>query len=180
MSAAVAKRYAHALFEVAKEHGKIEQVEKDIVTISQTVKEHQELNKVLKHPSVTTAEKKAIFESLLEKMSEEVRNFIFLLIDRQREMELAEVTKEYIELANDTRGVLNATVTTAKPLSSQEEQQLADRFGQLINKKLRVETKIDSDIIGGVVVKIGDRLYDGSIAGKLSRVQQHIKQSEVR
>ncbi|MDE1399021.1 ATP synthase F1 subunit delta, partial [Bacillus licheniformis] len=83
------------------------------------------------------------------------------------------------ELSNEARGIADATVTTAKPLTEAEVQKIAEQFGQKLNKKLRVTTKVDPSIIGGMIVRIGDRLYDGSIKGKLARFTQQIKQAQV-
>jgi F-type H+-transporting ATPase subunit delta len=70
-------------------------------------------------------------------------------------------------MANDARGIAEAIVTSAKPLTSEEQAELAEKFGQTLNKKLRLTAVVDPAILGGIVIKIGDRLYDGSLKTKL-------------
>ncbi|GAB7387896.1 F0F1 ATP synthase subunit delta [Bacillaceae bacterium] len=181
MSGAVAKRYARALFEVANEGGIIDAVESDLALIRKTLEENGDWRKLVMHPHIAKEEKKRLVEKLFgESLTQEVKNFLKLLIDRRREKLLPQMTAEYVRLANEARGIVEAKVTTAKAISEAEKEQLAERFGKLLNKKLRVETAVDPGLLGGVVVRIGDRLYDGSVAGKLSRFAQHVKQSQVR
>lgn len=176
MSRIVAKRYARALFEVAENRQIIDVVGQELAEIRNTVESSVELQQFLTHPQVSAEEKKSVLEKLFgEKFKQETMHFLSLLVDRRRESVLQDVTEEYIRLANEARGVADATVTSAKPLSDQEKQRLAEKFGQLLNKTLRLENTVDPAIIGGLVIRIGDRLYDGSVAGKLAQFQQSLK-----
>lgn len=178
MSATAAKRYAKAIYEVAKEQDRLGQVEEELTAVRQAIRDSEELRRVIEHPRTSASDKKALFDKLFkDRLSTEVRNFLCLLVDQKREDELEAIVREYVLLANDARGIVDATVTTAKPLSDDEKESLSKTFGELLNKQLRVNSKVDESIIGGVIVRIGDRLYDGSIAGKLARFQQYIKQS---
>lgn len=164
----VAKRYARALFEVAKERGLIDQIETELKIFVEAVNQNAELTKILMHPHIDSQAKKDLLKDVFQsQVAEETMNFVGVLIDNGRESDLAEIAYAYVGLANEERGIADATVTTAKPLSSEEQAQLADQFGKLLNKTLRIQTVVDPSIMGGVVVKIGDRLYDGSIKRKL-------------
>lgn len=177
---AVAKRYARALYEVANEKQAIDTTEVELNQITDIIKQSDELNMLLTHPKVTAAEKKGILNELFAgKVSETTLSFLNLLLERGREDELNDIAKQFTELSNEARGFADATVITAKPLTEAELEKVAEQFGQKVNKKLRVATKIDPSIIGGIIVRIGDRLYDGSIKGKLARFTQQIKQAQV-
>jgi F-type H+-transporting ATPase subunit delta len=177
---AVAKRYARALYEVASEQQAIDAIENELIEISNIIQNSQDLKMLLTHPKVTAEEKQNLVGELFNgKVSETTMNFINLLLERGREENLNEIVKHFTELSNEVRGFADATVTTAKALTEEEVQKIAEQFGQKVNKKLRVTTKVDPSIIGGIIVRIGDRQYDGSIKGKLARFTQQIKQAQV-
>ncbi|MCF6093223.1 F0F1 ATP synthase subunit delta [Microaerobacter geothermalis] len=178
ISGAVAKRYARALFEVAEQKGKLEEVEKDLTAMLGVLNEHPDLRKLLAHPGLHAEEKKEQMKLIFSgKWTEETENFIFLLIDRRREQVLEQVVEEYTKLANQGRGIADAIVTTAQPLSKEDENEIAQRFGKVLSKQLRITNVVDKNILGGIVVRIGDRVYDGSIAGKLKRFKQQLQNS---
>jgi F-type H+-transporting ATPase subunit delta len=168
MSGAVGKRYARALFEVAKERGLIDKIEAELKEIAGAVEQNAELSKILMHPHISAEAKKELVKELFQAhIAAETQNFLDVLIENGRESDLAGIVSSYVKLANEERGIADAVVTTAKPLSEEEQAQLAEKFGKLINKQLRIQTVVDPSILGGVIVQIGDRLYDGSIKSKL-------------
>ncbi|HEX7065637.1 MAG TPA: F0F1 ATP synthase subunit delta [Bacillales bacterium] len=173
MSEAVTKRYARALFEVAEEHGKIDQVEEDLNAVVQAFKD-EKAEKVFLNPRLDAEAKKKLVETFAGTVTSEVANFLKVLVDQHRENELADMAKEYSAAANEARGIVKATVTTAVPLSDEEKKRLAEQFGKAIDKKIQLEEKVDREIIGGVLIRIGNRVYDGTVAGKLSRFKQNL------
>jgi F-type H+-transporting ATPase subunit delta len=89
------------------------------------------------------------------------------------------ILKEYKHFANEARGVAEAEVISAFPLSEKDKEILVATFQKLIGKTIQINSKVDSDLLGGVVVRIGDRLYDGSLRTKLVRFQERLKQSRI-
>lgn len=174
-----AKRYAHALFEVASERQLMDDIEDDLTAVLQVFKD-EKIDEMFLNPRMDTQSKKALIDSFAAKVTDETGNLLKLLVDRGRETELADITQQYIAAANEARGIAEATITTAVSLTDEEKQQMAEQFGQAIDKQLRLHTEVDSDVVGGVLVRIGNRVYDGSIAGKLERFRQRSKQSQVR
>ncbi|MFC7391857.1 F0F1 ATP synthase subunit delta [Scopulibacillus cellulosilyticus] len=176
MSEAVAERYARALFEVAKERETIDAVEEQCQLIGSTINQHRELKSVISHPQINFEDKKAIIEKVFKKdINQEVMNLLKVLIDHRREGIFDEIVDEYTTMANHYRGIVDVVVTTAKPLKEKEKNKLATELGQTLNKKLRIKTKVDPEVIGGILVRIGNRMYDGTMAGKLARFQQELK-----
>jgi F-type H+-transporting ATPase subunit delta len=170
MSGGVSKRYARALYEVAKERGLIDRIETELNSVVDAVKQNADLEKLLMHPHISSTAKKELVKDLFQAhLAEETMNFLNILIENGRESDLSLIAYAYVQLANAERGIADAVVTTAKALSEEEKAQIAERFGNVLNKKLRIHTVVDPSILGGVVVKIGDRLYDGSIKTRLEQ-----------
>jgi F-type H+-transporting ATPase subunit delta len=170
-----AKRYANALFELAKENNSLEQTEEELRSLGQAVEASRELQNFLQSPQIATAVKKeqigAIFSG---KVSEHVLSLLLLLVDRHREDLLGDLVDEFIKLTNDARGIVDATVYSASLVKEEELKAIAEQFGAKLKKTLRVSNVVDPGIIGGLVIRIGDRIYDGSIKGKLARFEQSL------
>ncbi|WP_100523474.1 F0F1 ATP synthase subunit delta [Mycobacteroides abscessus] len=180
-SAVVAKRYAHALFEVASEKQQIDLVEQELDQVKQLFDENPAFLQFLQHPQIADSAKKQEVKAIFEgKISEVTFNFLNLLIDKKREDLFPIIPKYFTEKANEARGLVDAVVTSVKPLTEEEKQGIVDSFKKLLNKEVRVTNQLDQSIMGGVVVQVGDRLYDGSVAGRLNRLQQSLKQAQVR
>lgn len=176
MSEIVANRYAKALFEVAEERDAVDSIESQLTSVTHAIMENEDLRRVLLHPQVNGSEKKTLVNKLFEKEAGlEVMNLLRLLIDRKRESIIDEVLEAYTHMADFKRGILDVTVTTAVPLDEEEQQDLAQRLGNVLGKKLRMHIKVKKEIIGGILLRIGDRLYDGTIAGRLAGFRQEIK-----
>lgn len=173
MSESVAIRYARALFEVAQERKKIDEVEEDLQSVVEAFQDDQ-IRKVFTNPRLETHEKKAIIDSIAQAVTNEVVNFLKVLIDRHREAELTEIVKAYTTIANEVRGIVHATVTTAVPMSEEERRILIDQLGKSLHKEVHIDEKVDRDVIGGVLVRVGNRVYDGTVASKLARFRQQL------
>lgn len=177
----VAKRYAHAFFEVASEKNQVDKVEQELQLIKQTIDENPAFLRFLEHPQIATDVKKEEFATIFKgQLSQTTLNFFYLLIDKNREDAFDYIPKFFTEKANEARGLVDAVVTSVKPLTDDQKMALVNSFKQLLNKEVRIQNELNSSIMGGVVVQIGDRLYDGSVAGKLNRLQQSLKQAQVR
>ncbi|UUZ82583.1 F0F1 ATP synthase subunit delta [Paenibacillus sp. P26] len=174
-----AKRYAKALFEVAKEQNRVAEVEQELKAVIGALKEHEDLFKLIKHPSIESSAKtemlKRIFESAV---SQPVFNTLKLLIDRRREDVLEAFVEYYVNIANEALGQASATVYSPATLSESELSRIGATFSQLTGKQIRVESVIDKSLLGGIQVRIGDRLYDGDLSGKLARLQKQLNQSQ--
>ncbi|MFE5324162.1 F0F1 ATP synthase subunit delta [Paenibacillus sp. NPDC056579] len=174
-----AKRYAKALFEVARDQDRIAQVEQELDSVLSVLKENADLNKLIKHPGIGADVKigliKQIFESTL---SEVVVNTINLLIEKGREESLEAVVNAYNKIAGDALGEAKAIVYTPVELTEAELNSITASFSKLISKQIRVESVLDKSLLGGIQVRIGDRLYDGSLSGKLERLKKSLNQSQ--
>ncbi len=172
----VAKRYAAALFEVVRERNALDQVEKELVSVKSVIQENDQLLTILNHPKISIDDKKALLSKLFgNHVSEAVHNTLLLMVDRKRETMIPNLVEQYTKLANEERGVADATVYSVRILTEEEQQSISKTFAERISvKELRVENVIDQDLVGGIKVKIGNRIFDGSVSGKLNRIQRQL------
>lgn len=175
----VAKRYARALFELANEQHQVELVEEQLTQAVQVLTENQELNKLLVLPNVQVSVKQNIVKLVLSGQSDTVVNTILLLIEKGRESLLTHVLQAYVKIANEALGLAEATVYTPYPLSEADALRVTEQFSQLTGKAIRISNVIDRSLIGGMQVRIGDRVYDGSLSGKLQRLSKSLQQNQV-
>jgi len=175
----VAKRYAKALFEVASEQNCLDQVEKDLQQVVDTFAAAPELKTWIQHPRTEIGKKKEVFAKVFAGVNDYTKNLLFVLADRKRENILEDIAHEYKRLANEARGIVEAVVTSAFPLTEEDRKQLIAAFEPIIGKKISIHEKVDSDILGGVIVQVGDRLYDGSLKTKLTRFKERLSGSRV-
>ncbi|WP_349408825.1 F0F1 ATP synthase subunit delta [Pseudalkalibacillus sp. SCS-8] len=173
---AVAKRYAAALFDVVKEKHSLDQVEKELRGVQAVFEENEKLLTIMNHPKISADDKKSLLSKILgSQLSEPVHNTILLMVDRKREAMIPSMVDQYILLANEERGVADATIYSVRLLTEEEKQSISKTFSERINvNELRVENVIDQDLIGGIKVKIGNRIFDGSVNGKLNRIQRQL------
>ncbi|MCP3775317.1 F0F1 ATP synthase subunit delta [Paenibacillus sp. MZ04-78.2] len=174
-----AKRYAKALFDVARESDRVAQVEQELEKVIAVLNENPDLFKLIKHPGIEADVKIGLLKQIFDAdVSEVVINTLKLLIQRRREDSLEAFVAAYSKIAGDALGQANATVYTPVELSETELGTIAETFGKLTGKQIRVESVLDKRLLGGIQVRIGDRLYDGSLAGKLERLHKTLNQSQ--
>lgn len=173
----VAKRYAKALFEAAVDQKIVAEVETELKLITNLVAEDEDLRKFLEHPNIKTEDKINLLKNAFEAhVSPIVFNTIQLIISRGRESILASLLQYYVSIANEALGKANAIVYAPFELSQKEKEEVAQSFGKLTGKKIEVEHVVDESILGGLRVRIGDRLYDGSLSSKLANLEKSLKQ----
>lgn len=172
LSNQLASKYAQALCELANEYNILAEAEQQLSMVVTLAEQNNDLKTLLYHPLVSgTAKKETIIRLFGEELHSVVKNFLLLLIDKHREAALPAILHEFSALANTLQNIIVADVTTAAPISPKQEQELAAKLGCITGKQVRIKQHIDARIIGGVVVKVGDKLIDGSVARQLSMLQ---------
>jgi F-type H+-transporting ATPase subunit delta len=176
----LALKYAQAIYEVAAGKNMLSEVEQQLQTVEQTIREHQDLATLFYHPRVPAQAKKETVSRLFKQdLAEFVHNFLLLLVDKRREAALPVIISEYRKLANEARNMAEAEVITAMPLSAEEHAALARKLSSVTGKNMVLKTQIDTSILGGVIVKIGDKLIDGSVARQLAMMRNTLLSTEV-
>ncbi|HEX7058149.1 MAG TPA: F0F1 ATP synthase subunit delta [Bacilli bacterium] len=175
----VARRYARALFEVAREHDSQALVEEQLKLLVETVSAHPEFRRIIRHPNIDAAAKTELVKQVFKgEMDETLLRTVNLLFERGRSAMLAELYHAFVQTANDALGRADAIVASPFPVSAEEVQEIADKFSKLCGKTIRVQTVMDPTLLGGIKVRIGDRLYDGSLSGKLERLKKGLTESK--
>lgn len=169
----VAGRYAKALYEIAEQDQRTLEVEQELQALVQALHEDHEIERFILSPNISSEIKWDVIRSGLEgKLSDTVISLAKLLIDRGRIEILPELLYSYAKISGEKLGRVDALVTSVYPLSEQEQATVASEFGQLVHKKVRIQNIVDKSLLGGIKVKIGDTLYDGSLSGKLERLEK--------
>jgi F-type H+-transporting ATPase subunit delta len=171
----VAKRYASALFQIAREQQILSQVEEELRVVKEVLQYNADLKAVLNSSKLTIEKKKEIVTKAFASINVFVLNTLLILIDRHRENEIIEVANQFIELANEASGVAEAEVYSVRALTDAEREALSTTFAAKIGKKsLKIENIVDSNLLGGIRLRIGNRIYDGSLRGKLDRLERKL------
>ncbi|MGM7721842.1 F0F1 ATP synthase subunit delta [uncultured Metabacillus sp.] len=171
----VANRYAVALFELAKEQNQLDQIESELLVVKEVFSTNKELIDVLNHPKVTNETKKSIVKEAFAGLTQQVVNTLLLLVDRHRSNIVTDVVNYFVQHANEVRGTEDAIVYSVRPLTEAELTSISTSFAKKIGKvSLRLENVVDKGLIGGVKLRIGNRIYDGSVSGKLERIERQL------
>jgi F-type H+-transporting ATPase subunit delta len=168
----LASKYAQAIYELADSKGMLDAVQEQLMLVDRTISSHQDLYELIYHPRVPVAAKKETIGRIFgSDLADFVRNFLFLLADKRRETALPAIIKEYVRLANEKRNIAEAEVITAQPLSDEEYKALRQKLSSVTCKNIILKPQVDASIIGGVVVKIGGKLIDGSVTGRIQALR---------
>jgi F-type H+-transporting ATPase subunit delta len=168
-----AKRHAQAVFQLALERGELEKWLEDLKTIATTLSQPQ-LMAILESPKVHLDEKMELISRCLPGVSQLALNLVYLLVARRRLRLIDEIASEYQRLADAYQGLEHAEVTTAIPLDEEDRKRLSERLAELTGTRIMLSTKVDPNVIGGFVVRIGDRLIDGSTKSKLDSLRKSL------
>jgi len=171
----VAKRYALALFQLSKENNLLAQVEQELRVVKEVLVNSSDLNAVLQSPKVSAAKKKEIIKDSFSQVNPFVLNTLMILIDRHRQDQMVEVVDQFVELSNEEHGIADAKVYSIRPLTEDESEALSASFAAKVGKKsLRIQNIVDPELLGGLKIRIGNRIYDGSLRGKLNRLERKL------
>ena len=168
----LASKYATAIFEIAKDEKNLDGYDKDLGKVCAEVFAIPEAVKFFQNPLVPQQAKKDLLKRAFDKeISETVMNFLMLLVDKKRIGVFSEIYDIFTSLKNKEQGILIADVTTAFPLTKKQQDALIKKLTTLTGRKIKVRPHKDESILGGLVLKIGDKLIDGSAAGRLRALQ---------
>ncbi len=172
-SSTIAKRYARAFFDIAAEENRYEEYYGELLKFSSIVEESGDLKDFLDNPIFDNDDKKAVVKTVLDKISLSgiAANFLNLLADKQRINALPEIVQCYREMMDEALKKVRVQVKTAFPLSVELSDGLAKSLENLTGKQVEMTIEEDPSLLGGVVVKVGDTLYDGSIKSQLNKIR---------
>jgi F-type H+-transporting ATPase subunit delta len=167
------RRYADAAFEIALRDGTVETWRRELEEAAATAI-RGDLESVLANPAIPAEQRVAAATRVFASLSGPVRNLVLLLVRRGRIEQLPRVAAEFRRLDDRRQGLTHATATSAAPLDDNEIRAITARLEQMTGDRIVLETAVDPDILGGVVVRVGDRLIDGSVRGRLERLRNQL------
>jgi F-type H+-transporting ATPase subunit delta len=173
----IAQVYARALFEAAQEADKLDEVREQVGQFADALNENQELSVFFFSPYFSTEEKKEGLGKVLDGAEDIVRNFLELLIEKHRVPAIHRIRREYDALWQEENKLLPVEVTSAIELDEDTVKQIGDQIGERTGRKVQLESKVDPDILGGIVVRVGDRILDASIANRLESLRKQVARS---
>lgn len=177
---ALARRYADALFHLAREHGRLDEVAADLRLLAGFLKQEPDLKELLGHQRISIRRKKEIVRELWgNRVSRLVMGFLELLIDKRRERYLEAISEAYFALLRAERNIAVAEVKTAFPLDQELEARLCLALERITGKKIELRVDTRPELIGGLVVKVGDRIFDGTVTKRLELLGARLAQKSL-
>ncbi|HLS31715.1 MAG TPA: ATP synthase F1 subunit delta [Flavobacteriaceae bacterium] len=172
-----AHRYAKALMSLAVENKQVEEIQADMHLIYDTIKDAKDLQNFLKSPIVKQEIKRSGIKAVFDSVNSTTTKLFDVLIDNNRIELLPAVSQAFIALVDRANNVITAEVTTATPLTPEVEKKVLDKVKELTGSDASLVQKVDSELLGGFLLRVGDLQYDASIAGRLNSLKQNFKQN---
>jgi F-type H+-transporting ATPase subunit delta len=179
ISSAILGRYARSLAEVVFEQNLEAEVTGDLKTYSEIFKSVPDLLETFDSPGVPREVKRKLLESVIDvhPVNSITHNFLKVLLQHNRITCFQQIYEIYLESVNERNGVVSAKVSTALPLDSPQIQALRERLSGATGKQVNMEPRTDADLLGGIVVQIGDTIFDGSIKTKLAEMKRRLAEA---
>jgi F-type H+-transporting ATPase subunit delta len=167
--------YARALFEAAKEHGRLKQVREELDDFVRSVREVPELRGLLRNPQLDPRARRAALEDLLGDSDELVRNFLLVTSEKGRVSQIEEIHREFERLVAAEERRLRVELTTAYELSDAEARRIVKQIEENSGRKVEATRSVDPNLIGGLVLKLGSLRVDASVRGRLERLRRELE-----
>jgi F-type H+-transporting ATPase subunit delta len=175
----ISRRYAQAIFAIAEEQNQIEEYARDLETVIQLIESNEDLKSLIYGRLVPLNAKKEVASRIFEGINPMVANFISVVLDKSRENYLVAILDVFNELVAEKNMIMQAQVRTAAPLTEEQVSSLEERLSQVTGRNIKAKVLVEPSLLGGISVRIGDILYDGSILKQLSLLKEHLQQNTV-
>lgn len=180
MASIIAKRYGRALFDLAQAENGLEAMQADVKWVEQTFESQPQLKDMLLLPTMPKEEKKRVVAAISSgSVSEHMLGLLYLLIDKGRILYLPEILQEYQRLHLEAVRISEAYVKSAAPLTKEEEARIQKALEKALNRQVVLHTETDSQLIGGLVVRVGDQIFDNSLRTKLQNMKKDLLQKKI-
>ena len=171
----VVRRYAATLLDAAEETNVLDTVRKDVQGLLETLSNSQELNEFLSNPLIGSEVQDrtlvAIFDGKVQMLT---RNFLSLIAQRRRANSLVPILSAFTEMVEEREGILSAEVVSAVELDDEQLKRLSERLALYTGKQIRLYARVDSTLRGGLVARVGDTVFDGSLNTHLERLRRRL------
>lgn len=172
-SAAVARRYARALFSLARDENRVDAVLGELDALAEVLDAHPELQRAILRPLHPGAQRRAVLRSLCQRLgtSSTVQNFCAFLIDKRRVVALDAIRRAYAQLADEAAGRSRARVISASPLRDDQLERLRRALAARTGRSVELEADVDPTLLGGAIAMVGGMVFDGSLRTQLEQLR---------
>jgi F-type H+-transporting ATPase subunit delta len=172
----LARRYAKALMEIGTEDGSYQRIGQDVSSMAKAIAASAELHEILSNPVFPRDDREKIVMAILQRIgaSKTTINFSKLLLDRERMNILPDIHRELSAMIDEKSGQVTAEVSSAVPLTPMQQNELKSALESVSGKKIQIVTKEDPSLLGGVVARVGDLVYDGSLRTQLQELRRSL------
>lgn len=171
----LARKYAMAIFELAQEEKQLEKYGSELHAVSDGIFSNDALKGFITNPQIQPKAKKELLAKLFDgELSNTVQHFLMLLIDKRRAVLLEEIDAAYQKLSNQARGIVIADVTVARPMNDAQAEHLKQKLQAVTERTIQLRMHQDERILGGVIVRMGDRRIDGSVLGRMQALKEQL------
>lgn len=175
MDKLISRRYASALFELAQETGNIDLFDEQIKLIYEAIKDDSEFKAVLNHPQISGDEKlKLLIDVFKDKAVPDILGFFSVVFNKNREAEFIEILKVFIERVEAHRGITTAVLSSAEPLSEEQQSKIKEKLSKNLNKQVNIQTEVSPELIGGVRIRVDGHVIDGTIKKQLDDMKKQL------
>jgi F-type H+-transporting ATPase subunit delta len=172
----LAQVYGRSLFQVALEHGRVDELREQLIQFAQALEEHRELAVFFFSPYFSSSEKRQSLDTLLEGADEIFLNFLSLLIENHRMPVIFRIRQEYQRLWDEHNRTLPVEITSAIALDRDTTESLGRSIGERAGRKVTLAARVDPDILGGIIIRVGNSILDASIRNRLEQLRRHVAQ----
>jgi F-type H+-transporting ATPase subunit delta len=166
--------YARALYDAAKEQGKVDETREELADFVAAVRDVPELRAVLRNPQIDPRAKAAALDAITGGVHDLVRNFLRLLAEKGRIAEVEEIDRELERLVAREQGQITVELTTAQELTDEEAREIVDQITKASGRRVEATRTVDPGLIGGIVLQAGSFRIDASVRGRLNRLRQDL------
>jgi F-type H+-transporting ATPase subunit delta len=172
----LAEVYARSLFDVAREHAKLDELREQLAQFADALNEHRELAVFFFSPYFSTKEKQQALDRILQGADDEFVNFLKLLIENHRMPVIFRARQQYERMWEAENRLLPVDITSAVELDSETTEDLGRSIGERAGRKVKLASHVDPDILGGIVLRVGNSILDASIRNRLEQLRRHVAQ----
>jgi F-type H+-transporting ATPase subunit delta len=172
-----ARVYAEALFDVAREKGKLDAVRDELAQFADAVASNRELQVFFFSPYFSSAEKAAGLKRAISGADQALLNFLELLIEKQRMPEVFRIRRQLDELWKRENKRIDVTVTSAVPLEAAVVEKVGEEIERQTGQKVELASRVDGEILGGIVLQVGNKVLDASIRARLEKLRKSVAQA---